>query len=75
MSIYTNPATDQVHIGIENQPSTAQYEVFNSLGIKMIEGSIQDETILRDVSTFTKGIYFIKIAYQDQNIIRKALIE
>jgi len=75
ISIYPNPATDQLHIGIKNKLSKASYEVFNTIGLKMGEGIIQDESILLDVSSLTKGIYFIKISYQDQNIIRKVLIE
>lgn len=75
ISIYPNPANNQLHINIKNQLSKASYEMFNAIGLKMDEGIIQDESILLDVSSLTKGIYIIKITYQDQNIIRKVLIE
>lgn len=74
IEIYPNPASDQLHVKITDQYAISQYAIFNTLGSKVAEGKINTETSVINISTLNKGVYFIRIYYNDQYIVKKVFI-
>ncbi len=73
--IYPNPATNKLHVKIPDQYAVSQYTIFNALGSKVAEGQINTETSVINISTLNEGIYFIRIYYNDQYIVKKVIID
>jgi hypothetical protein len=58
--LYPNPAKDLLTIELDNNEATL-FSVYNSTGLLVHEGRINDKMQL-DVSSYSTGIYFIRIA-------------
>jgi polyhydroxybutyrate depolymerase len=66
-SIYPNPATTNINIKIEN--SNQKLEIYNVLGVKVFETQLNSTVNNIDISDLAKGVYFVKINNQTQNLI------
>lgn len=75
VSIYPNPAVTELNIDfnadILNQCYTIQ--VFNSFGLHVLEVTTKDQCKL-DLSKLSKGMYFIQIMNQNQQLIQSEKI-
>lgn len=70
ISIYPNPATDQLYINISG---TAQVEVYSILGNKVIQQNLSEGTAL-SLHNLKAGVYMVKIS-QDGYTTTKKLIK
>lgn len=71
VSLYPNPARNQVTIGIQNGVSLpTSIEVLNTIGQSIVNKNInQTSDLTLDVSEFSSGIYFVKMNIDSQSIV------
>jgi hypothetical protein len=78
-TIFPNPATDKITISSE-QMANGEVEIYNSLGIKMLEvrGKKLDPSIPQgdssleiDIAAFPNGIYVVKIGAETSKFIKE----
>ena len=65
---YPNPATDMVTISISGAKSDYYMSVFNMQGVQVIQKQVihaQQDNIQLDFSSFSKGIYIIRLENQE----------
>ena len=77
VSIYPNPASDLVNIALPNTINgRVEIEVTNSLGqvVERLESSNASDLISIDVSSFSKGLYFIGIDNQNKKTVQKIIV-
>ena len=58
-SVFPNPANTFFRILYENKSGISSFQIINTLGQKLIEGSVESEVLI-DVSCWPAGIYFIR---------------
>lgn len=83
ISIYPNPTTDKLNILVDNQGSDKEgaiieIEIYNLLGkliLKERKEIIYGVAIIKDVSTFSTGLYLVKIIDGDEQITERILIQ
>ncbi len=68
LNIYPNPVGDLLHIEMDN---SFEFELINLEGKVMLKESVSENSIVKDISQFEKGIYFLKIKSSSyQNAIK-----
>jgi hypothetical protein len=72
IKLYPNPAADQITLITEDQ-NINTIEVFNNLGQKVLTPNMLNNSI--DISNLTKGIYFMKLSFQNGETISKKFIK
>lgn len=73
-NIYPNPATDYLNIQLEDN-KIEEMELFSSNGKSLIrETQISDTEFKLDLSSYLKGIYFLRIKAGDEVITRKVVL-
>ena len=73
--IYPNPASDKFNIILDRlETQTVRFELYNSIGQKIMEDEIIDNKAIVDVKSMSKGIYMIVIELNDKSTIRKKVI-
>ena len=73
LNVYPNPVTDLLTIEIEG--STAAVSVYDAIGHLLYNRVINSVNKTIDMSGFRNGIYFVKIADQDQAVIKRIVKE
>jgi hypothetical protein len=58
LAVYPNPATNAIKIA--NSTTTQGYEIFNVLGAKIKEGTIEQNEFI-NIQNFSKGLYIIRL--------------
>ena len=59
ISVYPNPATDQVSIALPEACLNDGYTVFDSRGSKITHGTVSNPTLDLLVSTWSSGLYVV----------------
>ncbi|QYS87416.1 T9SS type A sorting domain-containing protein [Flavobacterium oreochromis] len=72
LSIYPNPANSVLNI-TSNNFKEKQVELYDTLGKKTSSFTTTNETI--NISSLSKGIYFVKITQDNKTTTRKIIIE
>jgi len=79
INMYPNPTTGLVNISVDNLYYTkGKIEVYNSISslVYMKELKDVDKSINKvDLSSLTKGIYFVKISIDEEITVKKLIIE
>ena len=65
INLFPNPAVDFVQIS--GLTKTKNYEVYNILGKRVLEGTISDNQKI-NIQNFTNGLYFLKLG--NENILK-----
>lgn len=69
ISIYPNPATDKILISANNE-ANSMIEIFSPIGQLVMKSTLDENgTKTIDISSFTKGIYLIKVGKTASKII------
>ena len=71
--VYPNPANDVVYVNTENIVSLAIYDVNGRL--VETEQTLQNSTIVTDVSNFENGIYLFEIVTQNGEVLRTKIVK
>ena len=74
IEIYPNPAIDKVYINCAEKQNLKML-IYNVVGECVLQRELTNGTNDIDVSTFTKGIYIIKITGTDWTVQRKLIKE
>jgi len=74
INIYPNPAKDQITINSTSNNQIGQVEIFNLLGAKVDEVTVNNHEAVIDVSTLKTGTYFLKI-YADSGVSTEKIIK
>ncbi len=73
MSIYPNPASNIVYV--ETDLNIESLEILNNAGQVILTQKVDANTSNFDVSTFERGIYFIKMITEKGTVIRKIAVK
>ena len=66
ISLYPNPTKDLLNVKIPEQLGTVkQYEIINNLGQIIKTNNANNSDLAIDTSSFSNGIYFIKLNFED----------
>ena len=68
IEIYPNPVDDILYIKLKED--VKEINVYNIYGIKMSTVSVQQSTVIVDMSGFNPGIYFVEIGGKVVRIVR-----
>lgn len=71
--VYPNPANDVVYVNAEHIVSLAIYDVNGRL--VETEQTLQNSTIVTDVSNFENGIYLFEIVTQNGEVLRTKIVK
>ncbi|HRG57864.1 MAG TPA: YCF48-related protein [Bacteroidia bacterium] len=70
ISIFPNPASDQLYVNYYGEKSIA-ITIYNNLGAIVLQGSLYSGSNLFDVSAFANGIYTIRFTDTDGSFYQK----
>jgi hypothetical protein len=70
LSFFPNPTSARLNINLPEN-GNLNYSVFNSSGIELIEGMLNSNDNLVDISSFKSGLYFIKVGQEILKVIKK----
>jgi Carbohydrate binding module (family 6)/Bacterial Ig-like domain (group 2)/Cellulase (glycosyl hydrolase family 5)/Secretion system C-terminal sorting domain len=74
ISVYPNPVNNDVlNIRVDGQLKQARVFVYNLNGVKQFEGLINKGETKR-ITKLTPGVYFVKVAGEDINEVRKIVV-
>jgi ELWxxDGT repeat protein len=77
INIFPNPAKEKIYITSYNDKIT-YIEITNIIG-QIVKAqnfvSLQDKSVALDISSYRKGVYFVKIITDNSTVIKKLLIE
>ena len=72
VSLYPNPSTDHINVNFsDNSVMGSELEIFNQLGIKLSSSIIQGLNLSVNVSSFPKGLYFVRVNKAQGALIKK----
>lgn len=74
ISLYPNPATDQLYIKLPDNIRTAQLELYSLLGAKLLQSPVHHQTPI-DISQLPKGMYVYRVQVGSSIHNGKLLIE
>ncbi len=73
-SFYPNPAKESVWIKMPGNWQEAQYSIYTSNGIKVMQGNIKPDESIR-INRMQAGCYWICLEYKDTKHIEKLFVE
>src|SRR5690606_29123197 len=71
IKIYPNPVKNELHINLNNSFETT-VEIYNVLGRRMLNQTIQDSEIL-STENLSTGVYILKLTQGNQSITKKLI--
>jgi hypothetical protein len=75
-SIYPNPANDEVTIEILNTIwYNSSVNLYNVIGEIVYQTSVNDKHTVIDISSFTKGVYFIEVENNGIKKFKKLMVQ
>jgi hypothetical protein len=75
LNLYPNPVHDIVTLNVESPNKLAvQYGIYNAMGQTITNGSFMTSTQV-NVSTWPKGIYYIRLYNNDGNVTKQFIVE
>jgi len=72
VKVYPNPTNDKLIISASNVGKAIKAELLNIQGQKKWEGVIQEKMVI-DISSFPKGVYFLKVNSGEEVFVRKII--
>lgn len=75
IELFPNPTTNKIFIELSRFDDNSYFELQNSEGKSLKQLKINDAVTELDLSSFTKGIYFLKFHLQDGEIIIKKIVK
>ncbi|MFM9944300.1 MAG: T9SS type A sorting domain-containing protein [Bacteroidia bacterium] len=70
ISIYPNPAINQITIESNHTLNNEPYTITNQTGRQLLKGELNSKTNQIDISILAKGFYFIQIGEADKEIFK-----
>ncbi|WP_179334960.1 T9SS type A sorting domain-containing protein [Winogradskyella costae] len=74
INIYPNPVKDNLNIELTHVNETVDYQIYNTLGQKISEGSLEpNSTYNMNMSQYETGLYFVKLSTSTNTITKKII--
>ncbi len=70
VSIFPNPSANFITIKTNDVYLNKTYSIFNALGQQVLSGKLANETTILDISSLTKGFYFMQIGEEEKQIFK-----
>ncbi len=74
LTVYPNPATAIVHLELKNGQGPTEVTLYNAIGGVVYHQKEADASMTVDVSTYSKGMYWIAMQQANKRVIKKLLI-
>jgi aminopeptidase N len=71
MSVYPNPANYQLNINIHGFSKDCPMRIFNVEGREIFTGTIKQQKLQIDISSFDVGVYFIQVLTESRLVVKK----
>jgi len=71
--LFPNPSSDKIYITNENQ-KTQQLKIYNNLGALVYENNINQLHYSIDVSSFSKGLYYVNVLSSGSILFKKIVV-
>lgn len=72
IKVYPNPVNNNLTIELTNINENVDYQIFNTLGQQLVEGSLNSNTMhTLNMSQYKSGVYFVKLSIGSQSITKK----
>lgn len=75
ISFSPNPANDYISIHAPDFSDKANYQIYNSSGLRLMEGEIKLSKTYIDISSLPRGVYFVRLQNQNTVEVMKMLKE
>jgi parallel beta-helix repeat protein len=76
VNIYPNPANNSVHIVLDKLPETSvRYQLYDIQGRELRNGIFSGQQQELDISSLSKGLYFISVNIENQSRITKKIVK
>jgi len=75
VTIWPNPATDFLKISIEGIQTAYSIELYDSYGSNVLKYNEREGISNIDLSTISRGIYLIKVVYQNSTYTQKVIVQ
>ncbi len=73
-SVFPNPSKGIFHVTINEPTQNTEYTIINSQGA-IVKKGITNESFNIDISSQAKGLYYLKIAYDDGYSVKKLILQ
>jgi glucose/arabinose dehydrogenase len=74
ITMYPNPANNEVFINIKNQGAPAEVTIFDLSGKRLIQQSVNTDTNRIDTSTLQSGLYLLDVTTSGRKMQQKLII-
>jgi hypothetical protein len=71
VEIYPNPASDVMFVNLISFEQQTQYQIVDQIGATIATGTMLSNNESIDLSTFSDGVYFIKIVNSKQTLVKR----
>lgn len=75
ISVFPNPSTAVFNIRLSEIHQDAKWEVVSIQGAEILTGYIQQNLFTIDLSTYPKGIYYLKIKQDGLQMVKKLVFQ
>ena len=75
VSVYPNPATNNVTVSVEGLNGKAQLSVIDMSGRTVMSTTMDDSNVQLNVSTLAQGTYFVRIQGENISTVRKLIVK
>jgi hypothetical protein len=75
LTLWPNPVTDVLHIGIDGRDYPARIELFDAAGRMVQSGLFEPGSIDLDVSALPAGMYLLRVAGEAGQVTRLVVLE
>ncbi|NVO04260.1 MAG: T9SS type A sorting domain-containing protein [Bacteroidetes bacterium] len=76
ISIFPNPANNKIEIILENyRNESIEISIFNTMNQEIFANSVFERKTTIDLSSFSRGMYFVKVKRGNDLFVRKLILE
>lgn len=74
-NLYPNPFTSEIIIELQKKQLPAKFQLYNSIGVMVLEKSIYTTSLKLNTQNFSAGLYEIKLVFSNGQIISNKVIK
>jgi len=75
LKVFPNPATDKINIKLPKNTTSAELELFDVLGQKVLGKNITENNAFLNTTNFSKGMYFLHFNMENSNKTIKVILK